>query len=126
MTTLGKIDSVMIWTDNPGKLRAFYGDKLGLEKSMEEGDFVAYKLPQGEAQIVVGPHSEVHGQTKEPNRVMVNFAVDDCKKSYEELKGRGVEFTKEPTPEPDGPVTIATFRDPDGNTLQLFEMTGRM
>jgi predicted enzyme related to lactoylglutathione lyase len=37
-----------------------------------------------------------------------------------------VKFIKEPTPEPDGPVTIATFVDPDGNTLQLFEMTGPM
>ena len=124
--TLGRIDSVFIWTDDAPKLKAFYGDKLGLEKAMEEGDFVAFKLPEGDSQIVVGPHSEVHGQTKEPNRVMVNFAVKSCQKTYEELKGRGVEFTKEPTPEPDGPVTIATFRDPDGNTLQLFEMTGPM
>ncbi len=124
--TLGRIDSVFIWTEDAAKLKAFYSEKLGLEKAMEEGDFVAFKLPEGDSQIVIGPHSEVHGQTKEPNRVMVNFAVKSCQKTYEELKGRGVEFTKEPTPEPDGPVTIATFRDPDGNTLQLFEMTGPM
>lgn len=123
---LGRLDSVFIWTEDVGKMKPFYRDKLGLEVIQEEGEFAAFKLPEGDATLVMGKHSEVHGQTTEPNRIMVNFGVTDIQKTFEELRGRGVEFTKEPTPEPDGPVIIATFRDPDGNTLQLFQMTGPM
>jgi catechol 2,3-dioxygenase-like lactoylglutathione lyase family enzyme len=86
--TLGRIDSVMIGTEDTAKLKSFYGEKLGLEKSMEDGGFVAYKLPQGDAQIVIGPHSAVHGKSKDPDRVMLNFSVDNCVQTYEELKGR--------------------------------------
>jgi len=123
---IGKIDSVFIWTEDANKLKPFYRDALGLEVTMEDGEFAAFKLPGGETQIVMGKHSEVHGQSKEPDRIMVNFSVDDIQKTYEELRGRGVEFTREPSPEPEAPMIIATFRDPDGNTFQLFQQTGEM
>ena len=41
------------------------------------------------------------------------FTTDDCRASYEELKGRGVEFQQEPTEQPYG--VDAGFRDPSGN-----------
>jgi catechol 2,3-dioxygenase-like lactoylglutathione lyase family enzyme len=45
--------------------------------------------------------------------------TDDCHASYEELKGRGVEFTLEPTKAPYG--IDAAFRDPSGNPFRLVE-----
>jgi len=47
------------------------------------------------------------------------FATDDCRASYEELKGRGVEFTQEPTEQPYG--IDAAFRDPSGNQARLVQ-----
>ena len=38
------------------------------------------------------------------------FSTDDCRATYEELKGRGVEFPQEPTEQPYG--VDAGFRDP--------------
>ena len=47
------------------------------------------------------------------------LVVDDCRNSYEELKGRGVEFTQEPV-ERYGSVD-AGFRDPSGNGWKMIQ-----
>jgi predicted enzyme related to lactoylglutathione lyase len=48
------------------------------------------------------------------------FAVDDCQKSFEELRARGVEFSQEPTQQPYG--IDAGFRDPSGNQMRMAQM----
>ena len=47
------------------------------------------------------------------------FKTDDCRASYEELKGRGVEFQQEPTEQPYG--IDAGFRDPSGNQMRMVQ-----
>ena len=47
------------------------------------------------------------------------FATDDCRKSYEELRKRGVEFAQEPTEQPYG--IDAGFRDPAGNHFRMVQ-----
>ena len=47
------------------------------------------------------------------------LVVDDCRNSYDELKGRGVEFTQEPV-ERYGSVD-ASFRDPSGNGWKMIQ-----
>jgi catechol 2,3-dioxygenase-like lactoylglutathione lyase family enzyme len=47
------------------------------------------------------------------------FSTGDCQASYEELKGRGVEFSQEPTRQPYG--LDAGFRDPSGNQIRMME-----
>jgi len=117
---LGRIHSVVIWTDDVRRLTPFYTEKLGLEAEMEGDDFVVFNNPQGGTQLALGRHSKTHGPAREPDRIMVNFNVNDITRTYEKLSSAGVEFTRPPSPEMDG-FTLATFRDPDGNTLQLFE-----
>ena len=51
----------------------------------------------------------------------VFLTTDDCRASYEELKGRGVEFVEEPEERPYG--IDAGFRDPSGNHLRLTQVT---
>jgi predicted enzyme related to lactoylglutathione lyase len=48
------------------------------------------------------------------------LTTDDCRASYEELKGRGVEFVEEPEDRPYG--IDAGFRDPSGNHLRLTQV----
>jgi predicted enzyme related to lactoylglutathione lyase len=50
----------------------------------------------------------------------VFLTTEDCQASYEELKGRGVEFTEEPTERPYG--IDSGFRDPSGNALRLTQV----
>jgi AraC-like DNA-binding protein len=47
------------------------------------------------------------------------FTTEDCQASYEELKGRGVEFSQERTEQPYG--VDAGFRDPSGNQMRMVQ-----
>jgi catechol 2,3-dioxygenase-like lactoylglutathione lyase family enzyme len=47
------------------------------------------------------------------------FEADDCRKTYEELRAKGVEFTSPPTERPYG--VEATFKDPFGNWFSLTQ-----
>ncbi|MGC0415107.1 catechol 2,3-dioxygenase-like lactoylglutathione lyase family enzyme [Embleya sp. AB8] len=47
------------------------------------------------------------------------FNTDDCRKTYEELRAKGVEFTEEPTERPYG--TDCGLRDPFGNNIRFTQ-----
>ncbi|BAL87481.1 hypothetical protein AMIS_22610 [Actinoplanes missouriensis 431] len=47
------------------------------------------------------------------------LATDDCRKTYETLRSRGVEFTEEPTERPYG--IDCGFRDPFGNHIRMTQ-----
>ena len=51
----------------------------------------------------------------------VFLTTDDCRRSYEELKSRGVEFVETPEERPYG--IDAGFRDPSGNHLRITQVT---
>jgi predicted enzyme related to lactoylglutathione lyase len=113
------IHSTFIWTEDLPRLLGFYRDTLGLEVDEEIEGFVMFKATSG-APLGIGIHSEVKGNSNEP-RVMVNFVVDDCRAEHERLAGRGVKFILDPEVDPNDGFTLATFLDPDGNTLQLVQ-----
>jgi predicted enzyme related to lactoylglutathione lyase len=50
----------------------------------------------------------------------VFLETDDCQASYEELKGRGVEFSEPPEERPYG--IDSGFRDPSGNSIRLTQV----
>ncbi len=114
----------MIFTEDVASLAAFYRDKLGFTVDQDRGKSVLFATPiAGGAQLAIESHSEVSGLSTEPNRIMINLRVEDCMTLYDEMKARGVEFVAEPYADPDGAYTVATLRDPDGNTIQLVEIT---
>ncbi|AQU65878.1 VOC family protein [Streptomyces niveus] len=47
------------------------------------------------------------------------FSTDDCRKTYETLRARGVEFTDEPTERPYG--IDCGLRDPFGNNIRFTQ-----
>jgi extradiol dioxygenase family protein len=51
----------------------------------------------------------------------VFLTADDVQAAYEELKGRGVEFTEAPSERPYG--IDSEFRDPSGNRIRLGKPT---
>jgi catechol 2,3-dioxygenase-like lactoylglutathione lyase family enzyme len=51
----------------------------------------------------------------------IGFTTDDCRRTYEELKARGVEFTQEPLERPYG--IDCGLRDPFGNAIRISQMT---
>jgi catechol 2,3-dioxygenase-like lactoylglutathione lyase family enzyme len=51
------------------------------------------------------------------------FITDDCRRTYEELKKKGVEFTEEPTERPYG--IDCGLRDPFGNHIRFSQTTAQ-
>jgi hypothetical protein len=50
----------------------------------------------------------------------VFLVTEDCQASYDELSGRGVEFTEKPEERPYG--IDSGFRDPSGNSIRLTQV----
>ncbi|MBM3925424.1 MAG: hypothetical protein FJ320_05465 [SAR202 cluster bacterium] len=113
------IIGITLWTDNLHRLKAFYKDTLRLPLHSDHGDFVVFRW--GDMRLNLGLHSRVHGPSKDPYRTMVHFGVKDIHSEYERLKAAGVEFIRVPERE-DWGGWVATFKDPDGNVLQMLEL----
>ena len=58
--------------------------------------------------------------TKGATGLALGLTTSDCRKTYETLKARGVEFSQEPTQQPYG--IDAGFRDPSGNQMRMAQM----
>jgi len=52
----------------------------------------------------------------------IGLATDDCRKTYEDLLAKGVEFTQEPTERPYG--IDCGLRDPFGNAIRISQPLG--
>src|SRR5712692_5695317 len=112
---LSGLHSVLIWSEDVNRLLPFYRDVLGLKPLVATEQFAVFP----EVGLRIGTHSEVRGDARDPNRVMVNFRVKDCEREYERLTAQGVDFIRAPSP--DAIHIVATFSDPDGNLLQLMQ-----
>lgn len=114
-----------IWSEDLNNLLPFYRDVIGLPVGMETPGFVVMGDPNAPA-LALGTHSEVHGPNPDPARHMSAFETDDIDAEFARLRDQGVEFIEEPTePGPAG-VRVATFKDPEGNLLQLLQFSGPM
>jgi catechol 2,3-dioxygenase-like lactoylglutathione lyase family enzyme len=58
--------------------------------------------------------------TKGATGFAVGFTTDDCRKTYEALQARGVEFTQEPTEQVYG-IDVG-LRDPFGNHIRIVQL----
>jgi len=134
-----KIANAQLWVHDQDEALAFYTDKLGMEVRSdvtlpEMGNFrwlTVSPANQPDFSIVLmaipGP-PVMDGETAEEVRNLMakGFAgtvfliTDDVQADYEELKGRGVEFTEEPEERPYG--IDSGFRDPSGNALRLTQV----
>ena len=115
------VAGVTVWTEELDRLLPFYTDTLGLTPHSVRPGFASFKW--GDMRLGIGTHSDVNGRTGEPYRVMVNLGVKDIQEEYNVLQNRGVVFIRPPEKEHWG-GWVATFSDPDGNVLQLMQLTG--
>ncbi len=114
-----KVNSFLIniTSEKADELKSFYAETLGLPKEPDMGDG-AFRA--GGAVLAIDGHSETKGAAREPQRVLIDFFVDDLKEEQERLEKRGVRFIRKEGKEEWGGV-ISTFLDPDGNYCQLIE-----
>jgi len=134
-----KIANAQLWVHDQDEALAFYTKKVGFEIRSdvtlpEMGNFRWLTVgPAAQPDIAIvlmaipGPpvmDGETAGQVK--TLMAKGFAgtifltTDDCQASYEELKGRGVEFVDQPQEQPYG--IDSSFRDPSGNHIRLTQL----
>jgi extradiol dioxygenase family protein len=98
----------------------FYGDILGLEKTLDEDWVKFYKTS---ANATVGLVAESEGawhQAQEKNAVMLSIVTSEVDAWYEMLRQKeGVSFLKEIGD--GGPIRSFLIEDPGGYTVEFFE-----
>jgi uncharacterized glyoxalase superfamily protein PhnB len=134
-----RLGNTQLWVHDQDEALAFYTEKLGWEVRSdvtvpELGDFRWLTVgPPAQRDVAValmaipGP-PVMDAETAEQVRTLMakGFAgtlfltTDDVHATYEELKGRGVEFTEEPEERPYG--IDSGFRDPSGNSFRLTQV----
>ena len=134
-----KIANAQLWVHDQDEALAFYTDKVGLEVRTdvtvpELGNFRWLTVaPPGQEDVAIVlmaiPGEPVmDSETAEQVRTLMGkgfagtifLTTDDCHASYEELKGRGVEFIDTPEERPYG--IDSGFRDPSGNSFRLTQV----
>jgi predicted enzyme related to lactoylglutathione lyase len=112
------LNSILIGSENPGRLAAFYTRLFG-EPGWSEGGYSGWQL--GTGFISVGPHDQIKGSNPQPGRVIWNIESADVKADFDRLKAAGATVIREPYQPGEAPeVWIATFADPDDNYFQLM------
>jgi predicted enzyme related to lactoylglutathione lyase len=136
-----RIATAQLWVHDQDEALEFYTKKLGMEVRQdytlaELGNFRWLTVaPPGQTDIAItlmavpGPPvfdqetvEQVRTLTAKGAAGTIFLTTDDCQASYEELKGRGVEFVDAPMETPYG--IDSSFRDPSGNHLRLTELRG--
>ena len=138
MHPMMRIANAQLWVHDQDEALAFYTDKLGFEVRSdvtlpEMGDFRWLTVgPPGQEDFAVvlmaipgapvmdeGTGNEVRNLMSKGFAGTVFLTTDDVRGDFEELKGRGVEFTEEPEERPYG--IDSGFRDPAGNSVRLTQ-----
>jgi predicted enzyme related to lactoylglutathione lyase len=137
--TMFRIANTQLWVHDQDEALAFYTQKVGMEVRSdvtvpELGNFRWLTVgPAGQPDVAIvlmaipGPPVMDSETAEEVKSLMakgfagtVFLTTDDAHASYEELKGRGVEFVEPPEQRPYG--IDSGFRDPSGNHLRLTQV----
>jgi predicted enzyme related to lactoylglutathione lyase len=103
----------------------FYTNVVGLEQRVDNPTpdgprFLTVGVDGDDFQLVLWPGTPGQAQPVQ-GRVPASITIetDDCRKTFEELKSRGVRFETDVLEFPWG--YVALFEDPDGNRVQIRE-----
>jgi len=117
------LDGVLLSSEDSQKLADFYKEKVGLKCTMEfeMGEKGEKGFAFDDVKLYINQHSEVHGQTKEPERVILNLETDDIEEEVKKLDKAGVKKIKD-TYHIEGYGLVATYQDVDGNYFQVVQV----
>jgi predicted enzyme related to lactoylglutathione lyase len=133
---LTQLTHAQVWVNDQDEALAFYTEKLGMEiredvTVAELGNFrwLSVGVPGQDVSITLmeipGPpvfdaetRAAIQGLMAKGASGGLFFKTDDVHATYDDLSGRGVEFTQPPTEMPYG--IDAGFRDPSGNHFRMM------
>lgn len=117
---LKRVENAHYWTKDMDRAVSFYRDVLGLNLRLRAGEDWA-EFDVGGATVAV--HGTREGHAPPQGGATVVFAVDDLDRVIRALRERGVDLEGDVFAVP-GSGRFASFRDPDGNLLQVFQREG--
>jgi predicted enzyme related to lactoylglutathione lyase len=116
-TIVTGVDFVSVPTQDLERAAAFYGETLGLPRSMYKPERNFAEFETGSVTLsVVNPEKMGIGEFK-PNANHMALHVEDVAEARRTLEERGVEFAGDIFDT--GVCHMAFFSDPDGNALML-------
>ena len=110
------LDHVYYWTGDMDRSVAFYSDVLGLHHSRRDG--VSWAVFDAGGRMFA-LHGAVEGRPVQPGGATAVFAVNDLDRAMAAMRERGVDFNHQG--EVEGYARFASFKDPDGNAVQIIE-----
>ncbi len=113
-TPTARLDGIIIATDQPAVMANWYAAILG---ATQDGDNI---VRHDDLQIIVFPHDAVSGRAPQPERIMVNFHVDDIDAFTAHANSLGATWKRPFECEAFG--LMATLEDPDGNYVQFLQL----
>ena len=133
---INRLSVATIWVKDLNEALRFYTEKLGFEI---RADFTAGNYRWLTVGLKSQPDLEFHLAALKPDGGLTQedvdqltklveagklscgpWKTDDCQKTYETLKARGVDFLQPPTDRPYGTIE-AIFKDNSGNIMLLSQ-----
>lgn len=133
---INRLSVTTIWVKDQNEALRFYTEKLGFEirADVTRGDYrwltVGLKS-QPDLEFQLAALKPSHALTQEEADHLTKLVeagklgigpwkTDDCQKTYETFKAKGVEFIQPPTDRPYG-IIEAIFKDNSGNLMVLSQ-----
>jgi len=117
--TRSSLDSILLASTDPDRLRAWYVAALEPAESADVGGYRMLRF--GRFYLMIDSRADVSDKNPEPGRVILNFDVDDARAVVARLEAMGVSWLAE-LEDRDGSL-FATAVDPDGNYVQVIELS---
>jgi predicted enzyme related to lactoylglutathione lyase len=133
---LNTISISHVFVADQNKALDFYVGKLGLEVSADQDlgfmRWLTIRVPGQTGRDILlekpGPPSMDETTARQVRELIakgasgftVGFTTSDCRKTYENLRAKGVEFTQEPVEQPYG-IDMG-LRDPFGNHIRIVQL----
>src|SRR4051812_40828111 len=108
--------SILLGSADPTRLSRWYAEALAV-RTAHDGRF-----DLGGVTVFVGRRDGLTARNVQPDRVILNIAVDDLDVVESRLIAMRAAWAREV--EWDGCTRIGTVLDPDGNYVQVMEATG--
>ena len=105
----------MFYSSKPEELRSFLRDKLKFPFTDVGEGWLIFEMPEAD----MGVHPTEYPGSPPSGTHNISFFCDDIRKTVDELKARGVEFTEPVTDRGYGLVTF--FKVPGDFQIQLYQ-----
>jgi catechol 2,3-dioxygenase-like lactoylglutathione lyase family enzyme len=111
------LSSLLLASTDPDRLRSWYVKLLGTDP--DHDGF----LHCGHVAILITGRDDVAPVTREPGRVILNYQVNDIASAARSLDSLGVTWVSPVEYRDEGGAWFGTVEDPDGNYVQLIQLT---